>query len=88
VENELYLMEGIEEAAVVGIPDSLYGETAAAVVKCAPGCALTAKEIQDYLRVRMAKYKVPTRIIFTKEIPLTPNNKVDKKEIRKMFEEN
>ncbi|MDO4322506.1 MAG: class I adenylate-forming enzyme family protein [Lachnospiraceae bacterium] len=87
VENELYLMEGIEEAAVVGIPDSLYGETAAAMVKCAPGYALEEKEIQEYLKERMAKYKVPTKIMFVEQIPLTPNGKVNKRKIREMLKE-
>lgn len=85
VENELYRLPGVEEAAVVGVPDALYGEVAAAVIKCAPGVELTQEEIQAQLRVKMAKYKVPAHIRFVDEIPTTPNGKIDKKKIRQMF---
>lgn len=85
VENELYLLEGVEEAAVVGIPDALYGEVAAAVIQCAPGVSLTQEEIQAQLRVKIAKYKVPAKVLFVPEIPTTPNGKIDKVKIRTMF---
>lgn len=85
VENELYRLPGIEEAAVVGIPDEVYGETAAAVVKCRPGVTMTQEEVQAQLRDKIAKYKIPTKILFLPEVPTTPNGKIDKKRIRQMF---
>lgn len=85
VENELYLLPGIEEAAVVGVPDDIYGEVAAAVIKCRPGVTMTQEEIQTALRDKMAKYKIPAKILFVPEIPITPNGKIDKKRIRTMF---
>lgn len=86
VENELYMMPGVEEAAVVGIPDPLYGEVSAAVIKCRPGVVLTQEEIQDKLRGRLARYKIPVKILFVDDMPITPNGKINKREIRKMFE--
>lgn len=85
VEDQLYQMEGIAEAVVVGIPDETYGEVPAAMVKLEKGAAWDEAGIRQYLRSRLAKYKIPTRILFVEKIPLTPNGKVDKKRIRTMF---
>lgn len=88
VENELYRLEGIDEAAVVGIPHDIYGEVAAAAVKLSPGSPLTQEQIQDMLKSRIAKYMIPARILFLDELPLTPNNKVNKGAIRRLFMQN
>ena len=87
VENELYQIPGVEEAAVVGIPDEVYGEVAVAAVKKEPGAHFTEQELKDILRTRIAKYKVPAHIIFMNKIPETPNGKIDKKNIRQLFTE-
>ena len=85
VENEIYKLKGVNEAAVVGIPDDVYGEVAAALVKLDPGSDLDEPKIQALLHKKIAKYKIPKRILITDEIPLTPNGKIDKRAIRKMF---
>lgn len=87
VENELYQISGVSDAAVVGVPDEIYGEVACALVKPEPKADLTEQGIKDILAERMAKYKIPARILFTDEIPETPNGKVDKKQIRNIFTE-
>ncbi len=85
VEEELYSMGGIAEAVVVGIPDPLYGEVPAAIVKPEKDCRWDEIGIKEYLHNRIAKYKIPVRIIFTDEIPLSSGGKPDRKKIRKMF---
>nr|WP_236945965.1 hypothetical protein [Enterocloster clostridioformis] len=85
VENELYRLDGIDEAAVVGIPHDIYGEVPVAAVKLSPESILTEQQIQELLKCRIAKYMIPSRIIFLDELPLTPNNKVNKSAIRKLF---
>lgn len=87
VENELTSMEGIEDAAVVGIPDELYGEVAAAVVQLKSGSALTPGGIQKCLKSRIAKYKVPVKIKIVEGIPQTVNGKTDKIKIRELLME-
>lgn len=87
VENELIAMEGIQDAAVVGIPDELYGEVAAAVVRQKEGNVLTEREIQEYLRTRMAKYKIPVKIKTVRSVPQTANGKTDKQRIRSILTE-
>lgn len=85
VENELYRLDGIDEAAVVGIPHDIYGEVPVAAVKLSPESILTEQQIQELLKCRIAKYMIPSRILFLNELPLTPNNKVNKSAIRKLF---
>ena len=50
VENELYRLDGIDEAAVVGIPHDIYGEVPVAAVKLSPESILTDQQIQDLLK--------------------------------------
>ena len=85
IEEELLRISGIRDAAVVGIPDDIYGETAAAIVVTKVGIILTEKEIQEDLKNRVAKYKIPTKILFVSEIPKTAGMKVNKKLIKTMF---
>lgn len=85
VENEIIAMEGIQDTAVVGIPDELYGEVAAAVVQLSPESELTEEKIRKYLLKRMAKYKVPVKIRMVERIPQTPNGKTDKRKIKKLL---
>lgn len=87
VENEIVAMEGIEDAAVVAIPDSLYGEVPAAMIHLAEERSLTEKQIQSYLRKRIAKYKIPVKIKMAESIPQTPNGKPDKRKIREILME-
>lgn len=87
VENAIVGMEEVLDAAVVGIPDELYGEAAAAVVQLKKESGLTEEKIRQYLYGRMAKYKVPVKIRMVETVPKTPNGKTDKISIRKMLME-
>ncbi|XCP85504.1 class I adenylate-forming enzyme family protein [Roseburia hominis] len=87
VENAIAGMEEILDSAVVGIPDEMYGEVAAAIVRLKKGSGLTVEKIQQYLYGRMAKYKVPVKIRMVETVPKTPNGKTDKIRIRKMLME-
>lgn len=86
IENELQQMPEIMEAAVVGIPDKKYIEIPAAAVRLKAGSAYTEESIKEYLRGRIAKFKIPEIILFVTEIPKTVNGKVDKKTLRSKFE--
>ena len=87
VEEELVSLKEIKDAAVVGIPDLKYGEVAAAAVVLRKGCTVTEGEIRSRLLEKMARFKVPERILFLKEIPRTQGLKTDKKYIRSLFEQ-
>lgn len=88
VENELLGLEGVEDAAVVGIPDELYGEVPAAVVRLRKGSGWSEESLREALKKRIAGYKVPVRILFVDAIPVTENMKTDKKYIRQFLTTN
>ncbi len=85
IENALTDIDGVIDAAVVGIPDDLYGEVPVALIKINSDFALTEDNVKVQLREKMAGYKVPVKIIFTDNIPITSNMKHDKNKIRRMF---
>lgn len=87
VEDELIALPKIKDAAVVGIPNEKYGEVAAAVVVAEPGETLSAEEIREALMAKMARYKIPEKLLFVDAVPKTPGLKTDKKYIRTMFKE-
>lgn len=85
VENALYEHEAIAMTAVIGLPDEDWGEAVTAVVQLKPEAKATEQELKDFLRQRIAGYKLPKRFIFVDEMPLTPSNKIKKHELRKRF---
>ena len=64
-------------AAVVGLPDHRLGHTPAAVVELRQDTAVTAADISEYLRTRLAPYEIPTQIAIVAAIPRTPSGKPD-----------
>ncbi|SHO53319.1 class I adenylate-forming enzyme family protein [Anaerocolumna xylanovorans] len=88
VEEELLKLPFLKDAAVVGIKDSLYGESAAAAVVIPKGQKVNAEDIRKALEPKMAKFKIPVKYLFLDEIPKTAGMKTNKKIIREMFERN
>jgi len=85
VENALYALPYILEAAVVGVPDPKWGEAVKAVVVLRPGHQVTeAKIIQD-CKARIAGYKAPKSVDFVSELPKTGSGKISKKALKQLF---
>lgn len=78
VEHVIAELPGVEGASVVGIPDERWGERICAVVRGRTGVDLTAEEIVEHCRKRLAGYKKPTRIAFVDEFPMTISGKIRK----------
>jgi long-chain acyl-CoA synthetase len=72
----------IKEVAVVGQPDPALGERCKACVILKEPGTMTAEEVKDYLRDKIAKYKLPEFVEFYDDFPRTGNGKVIKKELR------
>jgi acyl-CoA synthetase (AMP-forming)/AMP-acid ligase II len=86
VENALYEHPAVTDAALIGLPHKMLGEEPAAVVHLAPGEQATEAELQDWVRARLAPFKVPVRIAFSPEmLPRNANGKILKRELRGMF---
>jgi long-chain acyl-CoA synthetase len=78
VENALYEHPNVLEAAVVGIPDDIYGEVVKAVIVPKMNKTITKPEIEDFITERLAKYKVPREVEFVSQLPRNPGGKVQK----------
>jgi len=82
VEDVIRELPQVEDAAVVGVPDARYGESVAAFVQLKPGTALTAEQIVDHCRTRLAGYKKPRSVAFVDDLPRSPTGKLLKRELR------
>ena len=83
-ELEQVLMQhpGIEDAAVVGVPDATYGEAVVAVIQPRAGQKLLAEDVVEHCRARLAGYKKPRRVVFVDALPKNSVGKVVKRELR------
>jgi long-chain acyl-CoA synthetase len=72
-------------AAVVGHDDERLGETPVAMVELREPGSANAAALVDYLRTRLARYEIPTKIAIVDELPRTPSGKPDLSEIRRYF---
>jgi fatty-acyl-CoA synthase len=88
IEDSLTMHPKVFDVAVIGIPDEEMGEKVLAVVQptlgAAPGPEL-AEELKNYLRDRIAHYKVPRVFDFTADLPRTPTGKLVKRTLRDRY---
>ena len=82
IEAILATMPGVADCAVFGIPDPEFGEALAAAVQPAPGASPTAAEVRDFLRARIAGYKVPRVVTFHEQLPREDSGKIFKRRLR------
>jgi acyl-CoA synthetase (AMP-forming)/AMP-acid ligase II len=75
----------ILECAVVGLDDTRKGEVPAAAVRRRDGSSVSERELRDWAAERLAKYKVPQRIVFVDSLPRTGTDKVRKDDVAKLF---
>ncbi|WP_374348473.1 class I adenylate-forming enzyme family protein [Phenylobacterium sp.] len=88
VENVLYDHPDVMDAALVGVPHKTLGEEPAAVVHLKSGGSATEAELRDWVRQRLAAFKVPVKVAFWPEtLPRNANGKILKTELKKVFEE-
>ena len=85
VEEELRRLNVIADASVVGVPDPVYGEVAAAAVVLADGANTSETQLKQELNKRLARYQVPVYFRQVSAIPLTAGSKVDKSAVRALF---
>ena len=86
IEEVLNTMLAITDVAVVGKQDRELGETVAAFIVLEKGAQVSEGEIKNYCEEKMAKYKIPSTIIFIDEIPRTPTGKILKRVLRQKLE--
>lgn len=85
VEARLQDAPGILEAAVIGVPDDKWGESVCAILSAKSGVVLTEEEILRHLDGRLARYKLPKKIIFVDAMPKNGAGKIDKRKLRSIY---
>ena len=86
VEEALYELDQIAEAAVFGLPDERLGEAVAAAVVLVPGTELDEAVLAEHLDGRLARFKHPSRVWFLDEaLPRNANGKFLKRDLRERF---
>ena len=87
VEALLMACPGVQDAAVIGLPDTTLGERVCACVVAAPGAGLTLAHLVAYLRDerQVAVYKLPEHLALLPALPRNPVGKVLKRELRAQF---
>lgn len=83
VEEVLYEMSEILEAAVVGVPHEVYGEVVRAYVVLKEGESLSTEDVLAYCKLKLAKYKLPNEVVFLDSLPRNASGKVLKHTLRK-----
>jgi fatty-acyl-CoA synthase len=87
IENLLLACAGVLEAAVLGMPDTRWGEVAIAVVVKRPGSALDEAAVLRLLEDRLARFKHPRRVVFADSLPRTALGKIQKERLRQWLSE-
>jgi long-chain acyl-CoA synthetase len=84
IEEVIYKFAGVKEAAVVGVADARRGEQPVAFVSPQEGATIDEKAIQQFVRERLADYKVPKHVTVLTALPRNATGKVLKTELRKL----
>lgn len=90
IEGILHELVQVELAVVIGIPDEKYGEIPIAVIKpTKEHTDLTIDGIKEYLKPRVASFKIPKKLIITDQLPMTESGKIQKNRLKEnLFEQN
>jgi acyl-CoA synthetase (AMP-forming)/AMP-acid ligase II len=82
IEEVLFRLPGVKEAAVVGVPDDYWGEVGRAFVVTQPGATLAVEAIIAACKESLAGHKVPKHVAFLDALPRNAAGKVLKTELR------
>jgi fatty-acyl-CoA synthase len=81
VEDALTAHPDVREAATIPVADDDYGQRLRGFVVLEPGASLSEQDVKDYVKTRLARYKVPREVRFLEELPRNPTGKVLKRHL-------
>ncbi len=85
VEKVILTHASVENCAVFGVPDPVWGEAVTAVVKLRSGFTATQEEIVEHCKESLSSYKKPRRVEFVDNIPISDAGKVQKFKLREQY---
>jgi len=85
VENVLFQLPQVADAAIIGVPNERWGEVGMAIIVRKPGQALEEGDIIHHCLGKLAKFKVPQAVAFVDVLPRNATGKVLKRELRTQF---
>ncbi len=87
VESVLYEHPAVLEAAIIGLPDEVWGEAVCAVIVPKEGAVIDEQELRGFCRLKLAGYKVPRRIFIEPVLPRNASGKILKYQLREKMKE-
>ena len=81
-------MQAVAAAAVVGVDDAKWGQVGLAVVTLKGGAIASEEDILGFCGERLAKYKVPRYLKIVDELPRSPQGKLLKNEVKRLYNPN
>jgi fatty-acyl-CoA synthase len=82
IEKVLYEHPAVHMCAVVGVPDPRWGEVGVACVVLKPDAKTSEEELIEFLSDRLARFKVPKRVVFMQELPISGAGKILKRDLK------
>ncbi|WP_349367378.1 AMP-binding protein [Salinarimonas sp.] len=80
VESVLYMLDGVREATVIGVPHPVLGQALKALVALEPGVALDARAVVRHCARHLEDFMVPSEVTFVAELPKTTTGKISRRE--------
>lgn len=87
VESVLARHPAVQDVAVIGVPDRIFGEVPVAFVLKRPGAALSAEDLITHAAAELSEFKVPRQYFFEEKLPLGMTGKVDKTALKARWKE-
>ncbi|MFA4929016.1 MAG: AMP-binding protein, partial [Patulibacter sp.] len=84
IEIVLVAHDDVAECVIVGVPHPYWGEQLVACVAAVPGAEVRDEELRDFLRTRLAVYKIPKRWLVVDRLPHLPGGKIDRQAVRRV----
>jgi len=82
IENALCELEGVAEAAVIGVPDEIFGQAIKVFIVRKKGAGLTEKDVLGYCTKNLEPFMIPRYVEFIESFPKSPSGKIDKKQLK------
>lgn len=87
IEEIYYKHPSVLEIAIVGLPDSVLGEISCAAIKLKPGHLEDEESMKAFIKDKVADYKVPDKIVFLDQLPMTASGKIQKSRLEGVLRE-